>query len=91
MKKFGKKKKDPRKDFKNNILIPLRSGEVRHHLTDNIIIGIPEEVHRRFGGHDREMHRKKVLEWLDEQAEKAKIAHAYLVLDNKKKYLSDFF
>lgn len=81
MKNFGKHKKNSRKDFKRNFLIPLRSGEVQHHLTNNIIIGIPEEVHKRLSGYDRETHREKVLEWLDEQAEKAKIAHAYLALD----------
>jgi len=53
----------------------LKGGEVGHHITDEYIIGIPAEVHTKFGGHSREKHRELVLEWLkNNDKEKYRVA-----------------
>ena len=45
------------------LLMPLKPGEVGHHITDKYVIGIPEEVHRKLVGR-RKKHRTKILQWL---------------------------
>jgi hypothetical protein len=47
-----------------NIILPVEEGEVGHHITNEYVIGIPEEVHKGFGGYKREKHRTLVLQWL---------------------------
>jgi hypothetical protein len=44
--------------------MPLEPSEVGHHITNKFVLGIPAEVHQRFGGYSRENHRKLILEWL---------------------------
>lgn len=45
------------------LLMPLKDGEVGHHVTDEFVIGIPADVHNSIGG-KRRKHRTKVLQWL---------------------------
>lgn len=46
------------------LLLPLREGEVGHHVTNEYVIGIPKDVHEKRCGGGREKHRTKVLLWL---------------------------
>ena len=46
------------------LLLPLEEGEVGHHMTDEYVIGIPEDVHIRFSGYGRKKHRALILKWL---------------------------
>lgn len=46
------------------LLVPLKEGEEGHHVTDEYVIGIPAEVHKRFSGYSRRKHRALVLQWL---------------------------
>ena len=73
VKKGGRRPKG-REDLDTDILIPLASGEVKHHITNVDIIGIPEEVHMRLSGQSREIHRKKVMQWLKQQKVKYEVA-----------------
>lgn len=54
------------------LLAPLVEGEVGHHVTNEYVIGVPEEVHQRLCGGTRKQHRTKVLQCLK--------------MHNKKKY-----
>jgi nitroreductase len=45
-------------------LMPVKEGEVGHHVTNDFILGIPAEVHKKFAGGGRKKHRTKVLQWL---------------------------
>jgi len=54
-----------RRKLGSTFLLVLRPGEVGHHISNECIIGIPEDVHNSFGGR-REKHRALVLEWLKE-------------------------
>jgi uncharacterized Zn finger protein (UPF0148 family) len=46
------------------LLVPLKDGEDGHHVTNEHVIGIPAEVHKKFSGGSRRRHRTKVLQWL---------------------------
>lgn len=53
-----------RKKLGFELLMPLKPGEVGHHLTDKYVIGIPRKVHEQLSGSGRKKHRALVLEWL---------------------------
>lgn len=72
------KVEDRREGFNNLLLTAIRSGEIEHHITDNVVMGIPEEVHIKLSGYGREEHREKVLNWLQEQANKYNIVLSFL-------------
>ena len=73
IRKWGRLPKG-REDLDTDVLIPLSMGEVKHHITNVDIIGIPEEVHRGLSGYSREIHRKKVMQWLKQQKVKYEVA-----------------
>jgi hypothetical protein len=44
---------------------PLGEGEVGHHVTNEYVVGIPKDVHKKIsGGFGRKKHRALVLQWL---------------------------
>ena len=45
-------------------ILSLNEGEVWHHFTNEHVIGIPEDIHQNYCGHNRNKHRMLVLEWL---------------------------
>jgi hypothetical protein len=49
-----------------NILLPLKQGEIGHHVTNKDVIGVPEQIHQQLSGHSRKKHRTLVLQWLKE-------------------------
>lgn len=53
-----------RRHLEYTLLLPLAEGEVGHHITNEYVIGIPEEVHKKLSGFNRKKHRTKVLQWL---------------------------
>jgi hypothetical protein len=53
-----------KRDLKYTLLLPLTAGEVGHHVTNEYVIGIPEDAHVKLGGGGRKKHRTKVLQWL---------------------------
>lgn len=53
-----------RQGLEYTLLMPLEPSEVGHHITDKYVIGIPEEIHKHFGGRARRVHRALILEWL---------------------------
>lgn len=53
-----------------NLLMPLAEGEAGHHVTNEHVIGIPVEVHKRRSGGGRQKHRLKVLQWLKDNDER---------------------
>jgi len=65
--KLAKKRKaSRRRKLGSTFLLMLQPGEVGHHISNECIIGIPEDVHQQFSGYKREKHRALVLEWLKE-------------------------
>ena len=50
------------------LLLPLKDGEVGHHITNEYVIGIPADVHVKLNGGSgkcgQRKHRTKVLLWL---------------------------
>ena len=56
--------KAKRRNFGSTFLLVLQPEEVGHHISNECIIGIPEEAHQRFGGRSRKRHRALVLDWL---------------------------
>jgi hypothetical protein len=52
--------------YNPNILIyPMHDGEVKHHFTPRLIVGIPERIHKDcLSGNNIEVHRRKVLSWV---------------------------
>jgi hypothetical protein len=46
------------------MLLPSKEeGDVWHHVTNEYVIGIPEEIHQQLGG-NRKKHRALILKWL---------------------------
>ena len=88
--KGGKKARVRRKNAKRRkleyiILMPLKPGEVGHHITDKYVIGIQEEVHRKLVGR-RKKHRTKILQWLKtNDKKKYKLALCILAKEQLKK------
>ena len=65
-KKISKAKDNAKRkrDLDYTILLPFIEGEVGHHVTNEYVIGIPKEVHKKLSGCERKSHRAKVLKWL---------------------------
>jgi len=63
---IGRNNAKRRRELSYTLLMPLKEDEVGHHVTDEYVIGIPEDVHQQFSGYKREKHRALVLEWLKE-------------------------
>ena len=62
--KLAKKRTNAkRRTLGSTFLLVLRPGEVGHHISNECIIGAPEEVHRKFSGYSREEHKTRMLEW----------------------------
>lgn len=60
----GRSKAERRK-LGYTLLISLKDREEGHHITDEYVIGIPADVHKKLGGgKSRRRHRTKVLQWL---------------------------
>lgn len=53
-----------RRDLGYTLLMPLKEGEVGHHITNEYVIGIPKVVHQHFHGYRRKKHRTLILQWL---------------------------
>ena len=88
--KGGKKASVRRKNAKRRklgyiLLMPLKPGEVGHHITDKYVIGIPEEVHRKLVCR-RKKHRTKILQWFKaNDKKKYKLALCILAKEPLKK------
>jgi hypothetical protein len=65
------------------LLMPIEDGEVGHHVTDEYVIGVPEETHKQFCGYSRKKHRTRIFEWLKVN-DKKKFSLVYIVLLNEK-------
>jgi hypothetical protein len=53
-----------RRELGYTLLFSLAPGEVGHHVTNEYVIGIPEDVHVKLSGHSRKKHRRLALLWL---------------------------
>lgn len=59
-----------RRQLGYTLLMPLEDGEVGHHVTDEYVIGISKDVHKKLSGYKRKKHRELALEWLKDNDKK---------------------
>lgn len=83
---WAKTKAKRKRDLGYMLLMPIKECEVGHHVTNEYVIGIPEEVHRLLSGHKRRKHRTLVLQWLKvNDKKKYKIVLCLLAKEQLKK------
>jgi hypothetical protein len=52
-----------KRDLGYTLLMPLKEGEVGHHVTNEHVIGIPKRAHEKLVNR-RQKHRTLILQWL---------------------------